>query len=192
MSHEKPELVVDHLRPRQPIAGSSVAGILQRNPISTRGQRSHDASVQTAHFQQQNAKIRLCICHLSGDMGSGQHESRCCFQIYSWYLFKYSQYRDTATRHADRPKNLSSESGRIHKSLGQSSLLQKVHPVYPTTKCPCACHCRFDDPQSLQDALVQNQSVPEQEDVVGRTGYRWKYPWSITFQRYVSYRQSNY
>jgi len=80
----------------------------------------------------------------------------------------------------------------MHKWLAQSSLRQEVDRVYPTTNHPCLSRSRFEDPQSLRGAPVPNRGVPEKEDVLGGTGYIWKYPCSIMFQRYVSHLQSNY
>jgi hypothetical protein len=80
----------------------------------------------------------------------------------------------------------------MHIWLAQSSLLQDVDPVYPTTSCLCSSYCRFNDPQSQWGAPVQNRGVPDMGDVLGGTEYIWKYPCSTMFRRYVSHLQSNY
>jgi len=125
-------------------------------------------------------------------MELAQHESRRAFLVYGRYLFEYYQLWDTAARHADHPKNLSSESCRMHIWLAQSSLRCAVDFVYPTTNHLCSSRCRFDDPQSQRGALVQDWGEPEMGDVPTGTGYIWKYPCRIMFRSYVSHLQSNY
>jgi len=80
----------------------------------------------------------------------------------------------------------------MHIWVPPSSLRYEVHPVYPTTNCPCPSHWRFDDPQSQQGAQVQNQGGPEMGHVPKRTAYIWKYPFGWMFWRHVSHFQSNY
>ena len=112
--------------------------------------------------------------------------------MFSRYLFDYYQSWDTEAGYADRPKNWSSESCRMHEWLPQLSLRQEVDLVYPNTNCLGSSRCRLDGCQSQEGAPVRNCGVSEKDDVLGDTGYIWKYPCSIMFQRYVSHLKSNY
>jgi hypothetical protein len=106
--------------------------------------------------------------------------------------FDYYRSWDTAERHADRPKSLSSESCPMHTWQAQSSLPQEVDLVYSTTYRPSSSRCRLDNPQSLRGAPVRNWRVSEKEVVLGGNGYISKHPCSIMVKWYVSHHQSNY
>jgi len=106
------------------------------------------------------------------------------------YRFKYYGLWDTAATHAYHPNNWSCECCWMHTCLAQSSLRQEVDRVYPTTNRPLGSRSWQDHPQSQCGPPVQNRGVPEMGDLLGGTGYSWKYPWSIMFQRYMSDLQS--
>ena len=130
--------------------------------------------------------------HHLGDMRSGGQESRLAFSGSSRYLFEYYQSWDIPATHADYPRNWSSESCPIQIWLARLSLWQDVDPVYPTTNCLCLSCCRINDPPSQRGTQVDNWGVPEMGDVLGGTGFIWKYPCSIMFRRYASTLQFHY
>jgi len=180
---EQSWLLLDNPRPRPPKEDNIVSGIHQHNSISNRDQLCQDSGVGTAPFPPGNPMHRPYFWHRLEDMESAERESRCAILVYGGYLFEYYQLQETVARHADRLKNWSSESCRMHKWLGRLSLQQEADLAYPTSSRRCCSRCIFGDFPSLRGAPVRYPGAPEMGDVPNGTAYIWNYPCSIMFRR---------
>jgi len=140
----------------------------------------------------QNAMLCQYFWHLLVDMRSAQRESRQAFQVSSGCLFKYYQMWQTVPKHADRPKDWSSESRRMHKWLTQSSPRQYADLASHTSNRQWSSRGLFSDFRSQCCAQVHNRGAPEISDVPTGSVSIWRYPCSIMWRRYVNDLQSNY
>jgi len=179
-------------RPWQPKEDYTDPGVHQHNSIASRDELFQDSAVGIAPFWPRHAMPHLHVWHLLGGRGSAEGEFRCAVKVSGGYLLQYELRWDTADRHADHPKNCSSESCRMHTVLEESFLWQEGDLVYPTSNCACSSLCTFSTFPSLQGTPVQNWGGPEMGDVPKGTVYIGKYPCSIMFRRYVNDHQSNY